>query len=259
MCYDIASATLAKLKYAQHRADDPEYIKQIEDELKKISASLHPYYTVNGFAHPGLLVFTNHQPYLPQVFSWGLIPSWSRSLDEAIACSQLTINARGETIFTKPTFKKSARFKRCLVYADGFFEYFHFNKQAYPFFIKHPLGDPLIFAGLWDEWVDQSTGVLYQTCTIVTTVANPLLKKIHVKPGLEEARMPVILNKSEQDIWLQTSIDEQDWSLINPLLKPYSDQLLAHTVKKLKGKQAPGNSPEAIMPFEYPELALLGI
>jgi putative SOS response-associated peptidase YedK len=251
MCYDVKSGTKALLKYAKHRGDDPEYIKRLEQELELWTKTAQTFYHVNGFAHPKLLVFTNDKPTTPRYFSWGLIPHWVKDSAQASILANQTLNARAESIFEKPAFKKAAMHQRCLIYLDAFYEHHHYQKKTFPYHIDMRDETPLAIAGLWDEWINPETGELHQTCSIVTTRANPMMAQIHNNPKQSEARMPAILPKEKQNEWLQESNPER----LKELLMPFDeDRLRYRTVQRLKGKEALGNCPEATLEFYYPEL-----
>ena len=112
---------------------------------------------------------------------WGLVPS---SAQEPSIGNQL-INARSETAAAKPAFRSAMRHRRCLIPADGFYEWKKIGKQKQPYFIRRPDDKPFAFAGLWDRWTDPE-GRPVETCTILTTDANDLLRPLHT-------RMPVIV------------------------------------------------------------------
>lgn len=144
-----------------------------------------------------------------RTFRWGLVPSWAK--DPAIA--NRLINARSETVTEKPSFRSAIRYRRCLIIADGFYEWQRqgrTKKQPYYF---HLAEQPLFgLAGLWEEWTSSTTGEILQTCTILTIAANELLQPIH-------DRMPVILRPADYDRWLdphQTRVAD-----VLPLLQPY--------------------------------------
>lgn len=255
MCYDVAAGTQSALKYAKHRGDDPEIIAELERQLQLWIQASTPYHAISGFAHPHLLVFTNDEPYTPQVMQWGLIPSWAKDISVAGTIMNQTLNARAETMFEKPSFKQSALKKRCLVYLDAFYEHHHFNKKVYPFHIAMKDGSPMVMAGLWDEWLDKETGEMIRTVSIVTTKAIGIMEKIHNNPKLTEGRVPVILLKSNQNEWLKKIHGEHDITSLMNLCHPISDDLLSfYTVPKLKGKESPGNVLEAEIEFRYTEL-----
>ncbi|HOZ52951.1 MAG TPA: SOS response-associated peptidase, partial [Chitinophagaceae bacterium] len=257
MCYDVASGIRSALKYAKHRSDDPAMIASLEIQLELWLTSNVAYYQISGYAYPPLLVFTNDQPFKPQFFQWGLIPHWVQSKVIANTIRNQTLNARAETIFEKPSFKNSAKYKRCLIYIDAFYEYHHANKKVYPFHISLKLDEPIILAGLWDEWLDTETGELIQTVSIVTTKANEVMSQIHNNPKLIEPRMPAILGRDKQNEWLKPIDHEDEIFKLLHLLEPIESNLLKyHTVRRLKGKESVGNTKEAELEYIYPELLL---
>ena len=132
---------------------------------------------------------------------WGLIPSWSK--DKAIA-SKL-INARGETVARKPSFRDSYQKRRCLVPVDGFYEWRREGDVKLPFRIGFKGGGPFVFAGLWESWTvpenQEDAGSVIETYTIVTTDANDKIAPIH-------RRMPVIVDPADYDLWLTGGPEE---------------------------------------------------
>ncbi|MCM3454744.1 SOS response-associated peptidase [Heyndrickxia oleronia] len=137
---------------------------------------------------------------------WGLIPSWAN--DPKIGYKM--INARAETIHEKPSFKRLLARRRCLVIADGFYEWKKDGNKKQPFHIFLKDKQPFAFAGLWDRWIQ--AGEIIQTCTIITTAANELMADIH-------DRMPVILTKESERQWLDRKIQDEDQ--LKSLLIPY--------------------------------------
>ena len=255
MCYDITSGLKALIKYSKHRQDDPKYIEALEKKLELWIKEIKAHHYVSGFDHPKVLVFTSDLPFEPQAFVWGLIPSWIKDKKSAKILWNQTLNARIETIFEKPSFKNSAINKRCIIYIDSFFEHHHANGKTYPFHISSKDGSPLAIAGLWDEWVDKESGEIIKSATMVTTKANTTMSKIHNNPKLEEPRMPVILNKENQNEWLAPYTNEADKEKLIKICAPYPDELLKYyTVKHLKGKVGVGDTPEVETEFNYSEL-----
>jgi len=122
---------------------------------------------------------------------WGLVPSWAR---EAAIGNRL-INARAETVAEKPSFRDSFRRRRCLVVADGFYEWQAVSRRKQPWHFRRPDGAPFALAGLWARWHDPAGGDL-ETCAIVTTSANEVVAPVH-------ARMPVLLDRPGAEIWLR--------------------------------------------------------
>lgn len=153
-----------------------------------------------------------------------------------------TLNARGETIFEKSSFRVSARNNRCIIYVDGFYEHHHFKGKTFPFFIYRKDRKPMALAGLWSEWKNPDTGGILNTFSIVTTSGNSMMAKIHNNPKLKGPRMPVILPLELEDEWLNPINDDLDIQKIKELILEYpNDELSAHTVAKLRGKSYPGN------------------
>lgn len=140
---------------------------------------------------------------------WGLIPSWMNNPGDANASM---INARAETVDEKPSFRKPFRNQRCIIPANGFYEWKPNGEDGkQPFFVK-PTNEPFFgLAGLWDHWRGQETVV--HSCTILTTEANEALEDVH-------ERMPVIVSPDDYDTWLDP--DVKDSAVLRPLLTPYS-------------------------------------
>jgi putative SOS response-associated peptidase YedK len=151
----------------------------------------------NGFIYPKVPVIASDRIGTIQFFEWGLIPSWAKN-DEI---RKNTLNARIETITEKPSFRNVVH-NRCLVIADSFFEWQWLDekgkqKQKYQILLRdHSL---FAFAGLYNQWADSTSGEVKNTFTILTTEADELMSKIHNS----KKRMPVILNPSEEAVWLQ--------------------------------------------------------
>ena len=153
---------------------------------------------------------------------WGLIPSWAK--DEAIGNKM--INARAETLAEKPSFKRLLRSKRCLVVADGFYEWRKEagSKTKTPMYITLKNGQPFAFAGLWDLW-NSPDGQQVRSCTIITTQPNALMESIH-------DRMPVILSPDASEQWLETSLHDEH--VLSSLLVPFpAEEMAARAVSRL--------------------------
>lgn len=257
MCYNINYLTKKKEEYARRLKGlltETEFMESWDAILKKIS----PVYYETGFNHPDIPVITNEQPGSLQLYNWGLIPFWVKDPKQAVEMSNRTLNARGEEIFGKPSFRNSAEKKRCLILVDGFFEYHWYNDKAYPFYVTMKNNDPMLLGGLWETWHYKPEGMVRHTCSIVTTRANPLMELIHNKPkGSEGSRMPLIIPEGHEKKWLMPVNDKIDREEIQELIGPLEEGLLAyHTVNRLKGKGGVGNSPEAIKHCYYDELPL---
>jgi putative SOS response-associated peptidase YedK len=148
---------------------------------------------------------------------WGLIPSWSK--DPAIG--NRLINARSETAHEKPSFRNAFKRHRCLIPANGFYEWQRLERGKQPYFVRMRDERLFAFAGLWDRWESPDKDVI-ETCTILTTAANAVLAPIH-------DRMPVILPSTEYDRWLDPSLQNPD--SLAPLLVPFPpEEMLAFPV-----------------------------
>ena len=163
---------------------------------------------------------------------WGLIPSWAK--DPAIG--NRMINARGETVATKPAFRVALRKRRCLIPADGFYEWQPVGRRKQPVYITLKTREPFSFAGLWESWTAPD-GEEIKSCTIITTEANELLKRIH-------DRMPVILTREAEAVWLDPAI--QDPERLLPLLKPYSSEGMEVYPVSTKVNSPANDGPECI-------------
>lgn len=248
MCYDIKASLAAQLKRAIQKGDD-KTVRQIKEKLAP-QTNL-PLFHASGFSHPKLLIYTDNQNSLPKIATWGLIPHWIKSEEQKIKTWNSTILARGESIFEKPSFKESAKNKRCIIYVDGFYEHHHFNKKTYPFFIQKKDKKPMVLASLWTEWKTPEGNYL-NSFAIITTKANALMQKIHNNPKIAEPRMPLILAEEQIDLWLRPINDKADQDLVNTLIQAYPNgELETYTVKKLRGKEYIGNVPEISEEFIY--------
>ena len=166
-----------------------------------------------------------------RLLRWGLVPSWARDL----RVGNRMINARSETAAGKPAFRRAFRFRRCLVLADGFYEWRRRGKERQPHYFTMKDGRPFAFAGLWERWVDPTRSAergtqngepgpapssefrvpsseVVESCTLLTCGPNELVEPVH-------DRMPVILPPSDHDLWLDPKVDDPD--VLQPLLRPF--------------------------------------
>jgi putative SOS response-associated peptidase YedK len=143
---------------------------------------------------------------------WGLIPNWAR--DVSIAAG--TINAKSETAATKPAFRDSLKLRRCLIPADGFYEWQRRGSAKQPYCFEVNDGELFAFSGLWDRWKDPS-GNWIKTCSILTTTPNAVTSAVH-------DRMPVILDPDTYDVWLGPGMT--DAGAASELLKPYDARIM---------------------------------
>jgi putative SOS response-associated peptidase YedK len=149
---------------------------------------------------------------LISTMGWGLVPHWAKKASGAAS----TINARSETAATKPAFRDPLKLRRCLIPADGFYEWKRTGLAKQPFCFEVNDGELFAFAGLWDAWKD-SNGNWVKTCSILTTIPNAVTSTVH-------DRMPVILDRGSYDLWLDPGTT--DVQVISEMLKPYDARLM---------------------------------
>ncbi len=170
----------------------------------------NPHYNIAP-TQPVPVLINNGQKRL-NLLQWGLIPFWAKDA----AMGSKMINARAETIDTKPSFKHCFQKQRCLILADGFYEWKREGKSKIPYRITIPNRKAFGFAGIWDSWKSPD-GDIKQTCSIITTAPNELMSTIH-------DRMPVILEQEMETIWLDHDIT--DSMRLKSLLIPYPSKMM---------------------------------
>lgn len=185
-----------------------------------------------------VLAISNQDPKHTTFFQWGLIPSWAK--DPKIGYKM--INARGESAHEKPSFRSAFKRRRCLIPANGFYEWAKVGKSKAPMYV-HLKGQELFaFAGLWETWHSPDGGEI-STCTILTSEPNELIRPLH-------NRMAVILHEEDYDTWL--SPDELPPQVLMPLIRPYeAERMDVYEVSTLVN--SPTNDlPECIVPLAPP-------
>lgn len=174
--------------------------------VNDVSVHFSPSRNVSPGQHIPALVRLDNQNRLV-TYLWGLIPFWAK--DPSIGTK--LINARSETIAQKPSFKNTFLQRRCLIPADGFYEWKMEGKKKIPYSFYMKSGAPFLFAGLYEKWTAPDKKSV-ETCTIITTQANSVVEPIH-------DRMPVIVPKESQAFWLEAQ--NNDVSKLQDILKPY--------------------------------------
>jgi len=198
------------------------------------NASITPRYNIAPTQ--GVAVVPNNGQNTLDFFTWGLVPSWAK--DPSIGSRM--INARSETLAEKPSFRTAYKRRRCLILADGFYEWTQNpgEKAKTPMLIRMKDGKPFAFAGLWEDWQSPDGSQILST-TIITTQPNRLLAPIH-------NRMPVILPAEAYPDWL--AIGEVPASRLDPLLQPYDPDLMeAFPVSRMVNSPK-NDQPECIRP-----------
>lgn len=207
-----------------------------------------PAFHVNGFSFPTCPIILSNSPNILSTARWGLIPFFIKTENEAIKIRSMTLNARGETLFEKPSFRHAALKKRCLIPASGFFEWHTKGKFKIPYFITDVDECGFSIAGIYDDWVNPETGEMLGTFSMVTTEANSLMAKIHH----DKMRMPCIISPSNREIWLDENSTKQ---ALSKCMVPYpTEKIKAWTISKLiNSRHENSNVPEVILPFLYTE------
>jgi putative SOS response-associated peptidase YedK len=166
-----------------------------------------------------------------------VIPFWAP--DPKIAYR--TINARSEKAAKSPAFRAAFKDRRCLIPADGFFEWKKAGTKKLPYYFQTKNHEPFALAGLWESWKDHKTGERIETCTILTTDANELVSHFH-------DRMPVILPPEDWDRWLDPN--QHDPAAVQPMLAPYPPSLMTATAVNPIVNSSKIDSPTCIEPIE---------
>ena len=160
----------------------------------------------------GVLAVIGGDPPHGEILRWGLVPHWAEDLSIGVRA----INARAETVASKPLFRESFATRRCLVIADGFYEWKRLESRKQPWHITLAGGEPFAFAGLWASW-QGLTGETVRSAAIITTTASPRIAPIH-------DRMPVILPRAAEATWLDPAAGSDE---LQDLLVPLPDALTA--------------------------------
>jgi putative SOS response-associated peptidase YedK len=178
-----------------------------------------------------------HEPKrFASTMRWGLIPFWSKDPKDGFKM----INARSEGIADKPAFKEALRKRRCLIPADGFYEWQKSGGKKRPFCFTLADETPFAFAGLWERWKDPE-GKLIETCSIITTTPNKLTEDVH-------DRMPVILHPDDYDLWLDPGFHNVE--ALQAMLRPYEADHMKRYEVSSRVNAVQNDDPEVIAPAE---------
>lgn len=211
----------------------------------KPGVDFDPLYHTSGFAHEELPIVGNENQI--QLASWGLIPRWVKSLEDALKIRNQTLNARSETVFEKPSFRNSISKGRCLVPVTGFFEWRSVGKHKFPYHISHKEEELFSLAGITEEWLNKETGEIMKTVSILTTSANPMMQIIHN----EKLRMPVIIDRNREEEWIDPSLQQKQIELF---FEPSKAPMIAKSISKLITSNANSNVPDILTPHYYTEV-----
>jgi len=219
MCFYSSNSkrALALAKRYGRKTNIIEMAQEILDEQYKITA----------FNHPDCPIITTNESI--EVAKWGLIPHWTKTSDDAAKIRKMCLIARSETVFSKPAFRGSIYSKRCLMPTTGYFEFQHKEKEVIPYYIFLRNEEIFSFGGLYEKWYNQYSKEWIQTFSILTTSANSLCATIH-NSGKNPFRMPVIISRENEELWLDNSLKEND---IQQFFHPCETELMdAYPVSK---------------------------
>jgi putative SOS response-associated peptidase YedK len=212
---------------------DPEELQQRFGLSEPPPAELVPRYNIAP--SQAVAVVANTPERKLELFQWGLIPSWAK--DPKIG--NKLINARAETLAEKPSFRAALKRRRCLVVADGFYEWKKNGATKTPMYVQMQDRKPFAFAGLWEVW-QPPEGDRLCTCTIITTEPNELLETIH-------NRMPAILPPADYDAWLRP--DEVAAEKLLPLLRPFDARQMQAVPVSNRVNSPDFDAPECVLPL----------
>jgi len=229
MCYKVSTPKEEKLR---------EYVEPLGLEV----ASYEHFYHADGFKMPYLPITASDAPKKIIPAMWKLIPHWVKTEADAKKYAN-TLNATCEDIFTKASYKSYISTNRCLLWVQGFFEPHHPSiKVTVPYYVHMKNDDPFTLGGVYSNWVNQETGEVIKTFSVITTEANTLMAEIHN----EKKRMPLIIAPGDRDKWTGKLSKEEIEAMMVPL--PDGD-LEGYPVSNLVYKKGYNtNVPEIIMP-----------
>ena len=200
-------------------------------EIDEYPSSITPSYNIAPTQGVAAVIAENGKRKL-DMLHWGLIPSWAKDPE----VGNKMINARAETVAEKPSYRKAFKERRCLILADGFYEWQKTDSGKQPFYIRMEDESPFAFAGLWESW---QNGREIRSCTIITTSPNEVAAQVH-------NRMPVILPPEDYEMWLDPDFDERE--PLTTLLQPFpAEAMEAYPVSRRVNKPS-NNEPGVIEP-----------
>lgn len=191
----------------------------IETDLGRLfddASEFVPYVHVSGFAHPLLPIAAGDDDL--RMMQWGLVPRWTKTLEQAREMQSRTLNARSETVFEKPSYRDAIRKRRGLLPVSGFIEWHHDGKLKIPHLVRLRGHEIFTLGCIWEEWMEPDTGECRATFSILTTEANMLMSYVHNSA----MRMPVVIPREDRPTWLFAEDREE----IQPLMRPLEDGFL---------------------------------
>ena len=219
-------------RFAQY-SSLPELKKLID--IDSVNCDIVPYYNIAP-THSILSIINRGENRLGKL-NWGLVPFWSKDLSLASSL----INARAETLSEKPSFRQAFKKRRCLIPADGFYEWKQDAGNKQPWYIRPESSGPFVFAGLWETW--RGPEAEYHSCTIITMAAGASIRNIH-------HRMPVILKPEFHQAWLDT--DNQETEALNRILAQGHEQEFDSYLVSRRVNSPTMDDPACIEPLSEP-------
>lgn len=249
MCYSVAYLEKKQSKLVERYKNLLPPGWKDTSGFKNSTDSFSLGYFINAFTHPGLPIITEEGI---RIMEWGLIPFWVKDEEKAAKLRKGTLNAVGETVFIKPSFKGIVRSKRGILPVSGFFEWREYNGKKYPYFIRLKSSNLFSLACIFDSWTNKESGEIIESFSVITCPANPMMEVVHNR----KKRMPVILAPHDEQDWIKTSINDD---VIKGFIKPFdSEQMEAYTVSRfLNNARSRRNVPQALEQVTYPELPKL--
>jgi len=215
---------------------DPKTLRERFDAA--VPEELAPRYNIAP-GQPVLVIVHDGKRRRAGFVRWGLVPPWA----EAPTARHQLINARAETAAEKPAFRRAFLTRRCLIVADGYYEWSAEGGRKQPYCVRRRDGQPFAFAGLWEKW-QGADGTTYTGCAILTTQANALTAPVH-------PRMPVILPPEGEALWLDRTV--ADVERLQDLLRPYpSEELVCYPVTT-RVNNARYDAPDCAAPLPAPD------
>ncbi len=274
MCYNLRYLTKKQRDYAVKFGESQEEIDKLEKQLEIFNQQQGPVYHTSAFDHWPIPVVTSDRTRGFQFFHWGLIPGFVRDSHQyETKYTSRYLNARIESLFDETQynekFKKnfdnpfysSALKRRCVIVADGYYDWHWQGKTSYNFHIQLKSEEPMLLAGIWRTWKSKNEELQRDTVAIVTTDANPLCQKVHNRPKASEGpRQLAILDDESAESWLNGSDNPDDIEELKSSIKVYPEEKMkAYPVKKLfiqEGRsRIPLNDKDCIKEVNYPELS----
>ncbi len=250
MCFHAQIQT-KKPSFKKYYDFDPNLPLDLGKQFAFMAELYTPYYHVSGFDHPKVLLVD--QDFNLSYKSWGLIPNWINNSTEANAIANKTINARAESVFEKASFKNSITTGRCVLLLEGYYEHHHSGNGVYPYRFYREDGEQIAVACLYDAWTNPINNEEQSSFSIITTKGNDKAKLVHNNPKNKEARMPLVLGNS-MDVGRFLSQGNDKNTLDALAIEARKQNLKAHAVSKITGKNKSANTDDILRTVNYPEL-----